>query len=126
MKILKALVCICFVAIILFIFLAYIQLPEVREYEHEISSTFPFYTGLAPLDVVSSSVHYLMNSPTVTSGLLIFLYFVGVGVVSYIGSILGVIVAIIEKGEKADFVFIFSFTGCIFFAIFTTLITILV
>lgn len=125
MRILKSVVYLCFITIIALIFLIHIQLPEVKGYQHEISSTFPLYIGWAPFDVASSSFYYMLKQPTITSGLLVFMYFVGVGVMSYIGFILGLFVAIIERGKEANFIFTLSFTGCLFFVIFTTVIAIL-
>ena len=125
MRILKVIVFLCFIAIATLIFLAYIQLPEVKEYELEMSSICPLYIGWMPFDVTTSSFYYLLKSPTITSGLLVFIYFAGVVIVSYVGFILGLFAAVIERKKKTDFIFMLSFVTCLFFAIFTTVIAIL-
>lgn len=123
MSILKGMVFVCFIAIIILIVLTQIQLPALeKEYELEMGEISLPYTGWTPLDVIASSFCYMLKSPTMTSALLIFMYYVGVSIVSYLGSILGLFVVIIEKGKETDFVFALSFIGCVFFAIFTTVI----
>lgn len=127
MRMLKGIVAACFIVIVMLIALTQIQLPEVKgSYQVEISGTSVPYTGWAPLDVVAASFCYILKSPTITSDLLVFMYFAGICAVSYIGSILGIFVAIIERGKEADFIFALSFVGCVFFAIFTTVIAVLI
>lgn len=127
MRILKVIVAVCFIAIIVLIGLTQLQRPQIREeFQVEISSESLPYTGWTPLDVVITSFYYIFKSPTITSSLLIFMYFVGISIVSFIGLILGILVAIFERGREADFIFALSFVGCAFFAIFTTVIAILI
>lgn len=127
MRILKAIVAVCFIVIIVLIGLTQLQRPQVREeYKVEISSDTLPYTGWTPLDVVVTSFYYMLKSPTITSAMLIFIYFAGICVVSYIGSILGIIIAVLERGKALDFIFALSFVGCVFFAIYTTVIATLI
>ena len=126
MRILKGIVVLCFVVIIALIFLTYIQLPAVGEYQLEITEISPYHIGWTAVDTITASFHYLLISPTITSGLLIFMYFVGVAAASYTGFILGIIVAVAERRKKTDFLFMLSFITCLFFAIFTTAIAVLV
>ena len=115
----------CFIAIIALVFLTRIQLPDVKGYELEVSSISPFYSGWTPLDVVTSSFYHLLTSPTITPDLLIFMCFVGVGVASYVGFILGLFIAVIERRKKTDFIFMLSFITCLFFGVFTIVVAVL-
>ena len=126
MRLMKGIIIFCFIAITAFVFLAYIQLPEIKEYQLEMSESTPLQIGLRPVDVIVGSFYYMIKSPTITSGLLVFMYFVGIAALSYIGSILGLLVAIVERGQRTDFLFMLSFITCLFFAIFTTIVAILV
>ena len=109
MRALKYIVVLCFVAIVALIFLTYIQLPALGEYQLEITEISPYHIGCVVIDTITSSFHYLLISPTITSGLLIFMYFVGVAAASYTGFILGLFVAIAERRKKTDFLFMLSF-----------------
>ena len=127
MRMLKGIVAVCFIVIVILIALTQIQLPEVKgSYQVEISGASVPYTGWAPLDIVATSFCYMLKSPTISSDLLIFMYFVGICALSYVGSILGIFAAILERGKEADFIFALSFVGCVFFAIFTTVIAVLI
>lgn len=125
MRALKGTVFLCFIVIAALIFLTHIQLPEVKGYELEMYPISPCQLGWRPLDVAISSFRYMLKSPIITSGLLVFMYFVGVVIASYLGSILGLFAAIIGRGKRTDFIFTLSFIGCLFFAIFTTVVAIL-
>ena len=125
MRILKGLVIVCFVAIAALIGLTYIQLGVPDEGGFEINTTCPYYTGYGTIDTVLLSYWQIMNSPVVSSGLLIFMYFAGIVMVSYAGLVLGLLVILVERLPEQDFVFTLAFISCLFFAIFTTVVAVL-
>ena len=131
MEIVRGVVIACFILIIALVCLSNIELAEARHYRlgtygASVEPVSTYRTGWMPFDLTIASFYNIKESAAISSAFLVFIYFVNSVVISYLGSILGVFVIIVKGRENLDFIFRLAFATCVFFAILTTTISILI